>query len=111
MLHLPTVERDLGNYIDAGFPIIYIRTFEEIKAEKYIASIAGQREVHEWNGADGYVNFRTKAARNMPNPTLEATLSFLKKGKNLDRQMLVIKDADEYLKTDSPLRSDKVILI
>ena len=110
MLHLPTVKNNLGNYIDAGFPILYIRTFEDTKAEKYIAAVAGKREVLEWNGADGYVDFRTKATY-IPNQTLEATLSFLKKGKDLDRKLLVIKDADEYLRTDSPLKSEKVIAL
>ena len=109
MLHLPTVEHNLGNYIDAEFPILYICTFEEAKAEKYIASVAGRREVLEWNGADGFVDFKTKVQHQ--NYTLEDTLSFLKKGKQLDRKLLVIKDADEYLKTDSPLRSDKVIAL
>lgn len=110
VLHLPTVKNNLGNYIDAGFPILYIRTFEEIKAEKYIASVAGRREVLEWNGADGFVNFKSKVTL-MPNYTLEATLSLLKKGKELDRKLLVIKDADEYLKTDGLLKSDKVIAL
>lgn len=111
MLHLPTVEHNLGNYIDAEFPILYICTFEEAKAEKYIASVAGKRTIYEWNGANGYVNFRTKVPIIEENKTLEATLALLKRGKELDRKLLVIKDADEYLKTDDPLKSEKVIAL
>ena len=60
MLHLPTVQDHLRQYVDAGFPILYICTYEEAKADQYIASAAGRREVLEWNGADGFVNFKTK---------------------------------------------------
>lgn len=110
MLNLPTVQNNLGNYIDAGFPILYIRTFEDTKAEKYITAVAGKREIVEWNGADGFVNFKSKTVL-VPNTSLEDTLSLLKKGKELDRKLLVIKDADEYLRTDGSLKSDKVIAL
>lgn len=109
MLNLPTVKNNLGNYIDAGFPILYIRTFDEAKAEKYITSVVGKREVREWNGANGYVYFKTKVPCIDENKSLEATLSLLKKGNELSRKLLVIKDADEYLKDESPQKSGKVI--
>lgn len=111
MLNLPTVQNNLGNYIDAGFPILYIRTFDEAKVEKYITSVAGKREVREWNGANGHVNFKTKAPILSGNETLEATLSLLKTRNELNRKLLVIKDADEYLKDDSPLKSEKSIAL
>ena len=72
MLHLPTVQNHLSRYIDAGFPILYIYTYEEAKADRYIAPVAGRREVLEWNGADGFVNFKTKIPL-IPNQALEAT--------------------------------------
>ena len=110
MLHLPTVQNHLGRYIDAGFPILYIYTYEEAKADRYIASVAGRREVMEWNGADGFVNFKTKIPL-IPNQTLEATLAFLKTGKELNRKLLVIKDADEQLNPNGQRKSDKVIAL
>ena len=110
MLHLPTVQNHLGRYIDAGFPILYIYTYEEAKADRYIASVAGRREVLEWNGADGFVNFKTKIPL-IPNQTLEATLAFLKTGKELNRKLLVIKDADEQLNPNGQRKSDKVIAL
>lgn len=110
MLHLPTVKNNLGNYIDAGFPILYICTFEETKADKYISSVAGRREVVEWNGADGYVNFKTKTPF-IPKCTLEATLALLKKGNELNRKILVIKDAAEQIDSKGPFRSEKVIAL
>ncbi len=110
MLNLPTVDGNLEKYIDAGFSILYICTFEDAKADKYITAVAGRREVLEWNGANGFVNFQTKAA-NIPNYTLEDTLSLLKNNKELDRKLLVIKDANDYLRSDGVYKSGKVIAL
>lgn len=107
---LPTVQNNLGNYIDAGFPILYICTFEESKADRYITAVAGRREVLEWNGAGGYVNFKSKIPF-IPNYSLEATLTFLRKGNELNRKILVIKDADELLNPNGPAKSEKVIAL
>jgi len=96
MLNLPTVKGNLGKYIDAGFPILYVYTYDEAKADEYIKSVAGKRELLEWNGANGFVDFKTKASV-LPNQTLEATLRLLNNGKELDRKLLVIKDASESL--------------
>ena len=98
MLYLPTVKDNMIRYIDAGFPILYIYTFEEAKADKYIESVAGRNAVLEWNGANGFVNFRTKSPL-LPNQTLESTLTLLMNGKELHRKLLVIKDAAELLET------------
>lgn len=87
-----SVEKNLTKYIDAGFPILYIRTYEEEKADRYILAAAGRREVLEWNGADGFVNFKTKVPF-IPNQSLESTLVFLKNGKELNRKLFVVKDA------------------
>jgi len=96
MLYLPTVKDNLIRYIDAGFPILYIYTFEESKADKHIESVARRHKVLEWNGANGFVNFKTKSPL-LPNQSLESTLSLLKNGNELHRKLLVIKDADEQL--------------
>ena len=110
MLQLPTVKENLGGYVDAGFPILYICTFEEAKADKCILDIAGKREILEWNGADGFVDFNSKAPL-IPNQSLEATLSLLKSGKELDRKLLVLKDVDEQFASDGFLKSDKSIAL
>ena len=47
----------------------------------------------EWNGADGFVNFRTKVPF-ISNQSLERTLALLKNGKELNRKLLVVKDAE-----------------
>lgn len=99
MLHLPTVKDNLATYIDAGFPILYIYTFEEAKADRYISSVAGKKKVIEWNGANGFMDFKTKAPL-LENKSLEDTLSFLKIGNELQRHLLVLKDAAKQLESD-----------
>lgn len=86
-----SVEKNLAKYIDAGFPILYICTYEEEKADRHILAVAGRREVLEWNGADGLVNFKTKTPF-LQNQSLESTLALLKNGKELNRKLLVIKN-------------------
>lgn len=110
MQQLPTVQHNLSRYIDAGFPILYIYTYEEAKADKYIASAAGRKEILEWNGADGFVDFKTKAPL-MQNYSLETTLAFVKTGKELNRKLLVIKDAAEELNPDGQYKSSKAIAL
>lgn len=113
MLHLPTVKEDLGGYIDAGFPILYICTYEEEKADRYISLAAGRKKILEWNGSDGLVDFKTKTPR-LPGQPLGTILDFLKKGKELDRALLVIKDADSLLAVRDDagqFESDKVIAL
>jgi SpoVK/Ycf46/Vps4 family AAA+-type ATPase len=100
-------------YIEAGFPIIYINTFEEAKADRYIAAIPGYKGVLEWNGSKGFVDFKTKTTLNRENMTLEETLASLNDEKELKRKLLVIKDAANYLNTKegSNTASAKVIAL
>ncbi len=95
MLYLPSVKENLSRYIDAGFPILYICTYEESKADRYILDVAGRKKLLEWNGAQGLVDFRTKASKNpSQDHSLGAVLSFLKNSRELDCTLLVIKDID-----------------
>lgn len=84
MLHLPTVKDDLGGYIDAGFPILYICTYEEAKADRYISLAAGRKKIPEWNGSGWPVDFKKKAPL-LPGQPLETVLDFLKKVNELEK--------------------------
>lgn len=101
MLHLPSVKENLHEYIEAGFPILYIFTYEEAKADQYILKTAGKKKLLEWNGADGLVDFRTKVSKSIGRDhSLEAALSLLNNGRDLDRTLLVIKDAGGHLASE-----------
>ena len=97
----------LQHYIDAGYPIIYINTFEETKTDGIIASVIGGREAVEWNGAKGFVDFKTKQPL-IENKTLAETLRLLNIDDDFDGKILILKDMHPYLTADHP---DEIALL
>lgn len=91
-----TLKSKLARYIDAGFPILYLNTFEEDKVDAIIEQIAAGKEVYEWNETNGYINFNTKTPM-MEDCTLEMMLEMLKIPEMLDRKILLLKDTIAYL--------------
>lgn len=87
---------NLIRYADAGYPIIYINSFEEIKTDGIIKEVMGGREGLEWNGAKGFVDFRTKKVL-IKGKSLADTLRLLDADNELDRKFLVLKDVACYL--------------
>ena len=85
----------LIKYVDAGYSIIYINSFEEVKTDGIIKEVMGGREGLEWNGAKGFVDFRTKQPI-IEDKSLAETLKLLDTDKELDRKFLVLKDV-QYL--------------
>ncbi|MDY4413887.1 MAG: AAA family ATPase [Ruminococcus sp.] len=87
---------NLIKYSDAGYPIIYINSFEEAKTDGIIREVMGGREGLEWNGAKGFVDFRTKQPL-IDDKKLAETLRLLDDNNELDRKFLVLKDVSGYL--------------
>lgn len=52
----------LIRYTDAGYPIMYISSYEELKIDEIISKSSVNRKIIEWNGADGLVDFDTKVS-------------------------------------------------
>lgn len=100
-----TFKAKLVRYIDAGFPIIYINTFEEDKVDSLIPEISSGKEVYEWNETNGYIDFETKTPL-QEDCTLERMLDQLKTPDLLDRKILIFKDITAYL--DEPRIVSKV---
>ena len=95
------IKQTLTSYIDSGFPIIYINSFEEVKVDGIITSVMGGRKGYEWNGANGFCDYKTKAPL-MENKSLKETLIQLCSDTDaLTRHFLVIKDAHLYF--DDPV--------
>ena len=44
-----TLQDTLSRYMDAGFPILYLNTFEEEKAEAMIRAVIGGKHVMTWS--------------------------------------------------------------
>ena len=86
----------LIKYVDASYPIIYINSFEEVKTDGIIKEVMGGREGLEWNGARGFVNFKTKQSL-IAGKSLAETLKLLNNDNELDRKFLVLKDVTNHL--------------
>ena len=93
------IDKALNSYIDSGFPIIYINSFEETKVDGIISSVMGGRKGLEWNGSQGFCDFKTKRTL-IPENDLPSTLNLLCADNELDRKFFVIKDAHLYF--DNP---------
>ena len=91
-----TLKSKLARYIDAGFPVIYINTFEEDKVDNIISELSLGKEVYEWNETNGYIDFENKTAV-MEDCTLSCMLDQLKTADLLDRKIIVLKDVTSYL--------------
>lgn len=99
------MENKLIYYLDAGFPIVYINTFEEIKTDKIISNIADKtyRKVYEWEYSNGFMQWNKidceiKKIRQFEEPkSLDSTLNLLKEDEELSEKILVIKDAHHFL--------------
>lgn len=100
-----TFKAKLVRYIDAGFPIIYINTFEEDKVDSLIPEISSGKEVYEWNETNGYIDFETKAPL-QEDCSLERMLDQFKTPDLLDRKILIFKDITSYL--DEPRIVSKI---
>ena len=93
----------LNHYMDAGFPLLYIETFEELKADNLIALAAKNQNysVIEYN-ANGLHFHETNESK--PNNNLGEILKFFlqpngmaNKYFNLERKVLVLKDMTKNL--------------
>lgn len=97
-------------YLDAGLPIIYIDTFEEDKADDIINRVAVERDVYEWNKAEGLFkrNDYSEHVANFDNrmPLREMLQSFIEDVRSmqygatikcqLENSVLVLKDVHKY---------------
>lgn len=104
------INKALNSYLDAGFPIIYINSFEEVKVDGIIASVMGGRKGLEWNGFQGFCDFKTKQNLIADNGLAE-TLALLCADNELDRKFLVIKDAHLYLEDPKVITCLKAIAL
>lgn len=90
------IQEKLQLYLDAGFPLIYINSFEEEKVDEIIIKSVGGRNVFEWNEMQHYHNLKTGEIIG-DNSSLEQVLIEGIKYRELNRKILVIKDIQSYL--------------
>ena len=91
------LEDKLIRYIDAGFPILCINSFEEQEIDDIIKKSACGRKILEWNGVNGFTNFETKQANILNDSSLSGTLRFLLESNELDGSLFVLKDTQSMI--------------
>lgn len=91
-----TLKERLSRYIDAGFPIIYLNTFEEDKVNDIIVETGGGREICEWNESEGYIDAVTRTPF-IADCSLEMMLDMLRTVDALNRKTIILKDVTAYL--------------
>lgn len=90
-----TLKSRIARYIDAGYPILYVNTYEEDKVDTIISEISYGKEVYEWNESNGYIDFETKTPV-QEECGLEQMLDQLKTIDLLDNKLIVLKDTVPY---------------
>lgn len=102
------LKEKLARYIDAGFPIIYINTFEEEKVDGILSEIAHGKEVYEWNETMGYIDFKSRTPM-VEDCSLDMMLDCFKEPDMLDRKIIVLKDIHSYLEDSKTVAKIKGI--
>lgn len=103
---IKTVTKQIQHYLDAGFPILYVHTFEEMKVDQAIAAIAKSagKRVIEWQAAGGMLEWSASldagSGAHMKSPALdsdlEQTLVLWNDQNEMQQTLLVIKDGHPY---------------
>lgn len=91
---MDNMKEKLIRYLDAGFPILYLNTFEEEKAEAIVRSLIGGKGIVEWS-VRGFHDWGEKAE--ISDWSLADTLQFfLTAPQALERKLLLLKDAHYF---------------
>lgn len=100
-----SLKAKLGRYMDAGFPIIYVNTFEEDKLDGILREVSAGRDIYEWNETQGYIDAETRAPVE-EDVSLDTMLDTFKIKEMLDGKILVFKDLNAYL--EDPVTVSKI---
>lgn len=90
------IKEKLMRYMDAGFPILYINTFEEDKVDSIIEDIVKDSEIYEWNESKGYIDFKNKTEV-IEDCDIDMMLDVFSTRELLDRKVVILKDIAYYL--------------
>ncbi|CAB3808132.1 hypothetical protein LMG28688_06695 [Paraburkholderia caffeinitolerans] len=81
----------LREHVESLYPLIYLVTYEEREADALIQSVAGDRQILEWDMARGFVDFSTKRPTSPYQSLSDAVETLLEM--DLTNHFIVIKDA------------------
>ena len=89
----------LREHVESLYPLIYLVTYEEREADALIQSVAGDRQILEWDMARGFVDFSTKRPTSPYQSLPDAVETLLEM--DLTNHFIVIKDAHLALNQNS----------
>ena len=99
-----TIVEKISRYMDAGFPIIYFNTFEELKGMQTIIAASGARQVLEWSYTDGLILYKNGEVQDeYKNDLAKIPLAnvleqlLIEDLYNLEGKVVVFKDIHHYL--------------
>lgn len=103
MFKMSMIEK-ISQYMDAGYPILDMNTFEELKGIKSIIAASGARQVLSWSYAEGLVLYKNGEVQDLYKNDLAKTPiaivleQLLTEGLyELDGKVIVFKDIHHYL--------------
>ena len=97
-------ENRILHYMEAGFPILYLNTFEDVKAREAIlctsSKIAGRSTILQWDGTDRICDIRTGEVKyETSNCTLADILDdrISIRGDTAGHQVMILKNIDTFM--------------
>jgi len=113
-----SLKQNLSRYLDAGFPILYINTFEEANAEEIIKQVAARRTIATWSKARGYGEYSSETkewlvptSKDMFQTLNSVLNSKVSNIKDMNCSLFVIKDAHVELEDSDTIAAIKEIAV
>lgn len=85
----------LRRYMNAGFPLLYITSFEEEKCDRIINEAAEERAIVEWSEATGFTCKEEGISQEMS--LIDLLQMVLTQEESFDNRVLVLKNIHKYL--------------
>lgn len=113
-----TLKENLSRYLDAGFPILYINTFEEANVEEIIKEVVDKHTIATWSKARGYGEYSSETkewlvptSKDMFQTLISVLNSKVSNIKDMNCSLFVIKDAHIELEDSDTIAAIKEIAV
>jgi len=113
-----TLKENLSRYLDAGFPILYINTFEEANVEEIKKEVVDKHTIATWSKARGYGEYSSETkewivptSKDMFQTLNSVLNSKVSNIKDMNCSLFVIKDAHVELEDSDTIAAIKEIAV
>lgn len=97
-MSIKNIVNKIGLYTDACYPIMYINTFEELKAAEIIKQVSGGREIWIWQHGVGIISLETRETI-IETRLMASAIASLNERDDLDGKTIILNDIHLDLKT------------